>query len=477
MMSGFDSVLQIFEDNCNGTVLQCSDDSSPPGNLGSRIVATLKPGKTYLLMADGYNLEQRGPFNLEIRFHKGCLPNCDGQFCGDDGCGGACGLCDSGEKCFKGSCISDPCTPNCVSENRECGDDGCGGTCGECTAANTYCLTDQREDGTVFFLGQCSDPFPSCNNLSPVCEGCTTSQFCGSDCKCHDLNAPLPDLVIDGDILAKEIYLEIASFSNSSCALSEGCVLGPGNRALLRFSVVSINQGLSDFFPPAPKTRPDLFVYGQCHRHYHFTKFSEYILKDTKGRQVTTGRKEAYCMEDSYQYIEGPQVQCLPAYDCGAQGIQRGWADIYGATLDCQWIDVTDIDSGEYDLTVKVNPSRIFTERTFENNEASFRIVIPDFDLSSLGIVPVDVLAQISGSNDSPNSPNSPDSPNSPNSPNSPSSNNSPNSPSSNNSPKGSSGSSNNDNNSSNGSSNGSSGAGVLLPALAVFLSIFFLLF
>ncbi|MBW2995161.1 hypothetical protein KY312_02320 [Candidatus Woesearchaeota archaeon] len=35
----------------------------------------------------------------------GCVPSCDGKQCGDDGCGGSCGTCNTGESCNAGVCV------------------------------------------------------------------------------------------------------------------------------------------------------------------------------------------------------------------------------------------------------------------------------------------------------------------------------------------------------------------------------------
>jgi len=35
----------------------------------------------------------------------GCIPNCSGKACGDDGCGGSCGSCASGSLCVDGDCV------------------------------------------------------------------------------------------------------------------------------------------------------------------------------------------------------------------------------------------------------------------------------------------------------------------------------------------------------------------------------------
>jgi hypothetical protein len=86
-----------------------------------------------------------------------CVPDCSGKLCGDDGCGGVCGLCDQGQECAAGVC----CTPACLDIH--CGDNGCGGLCGLCL-----------EGQICTFEGMC---------CSPHCEGKTCgSDGCGGDC-------------------------------------------------------------------------------------------------------------------------------------------------------------------------------------------------------------------------------------------------------------------------------------------------------
>jgi len=53
---------------------------------------------------------------------------CEGKECGENGCGGSCGICPGAQdQCLDGQCI---CQPAC--EGKQCGDDGCGGQCGPC---------------------------------------------------------------------------------------------------------------------------------------------------------------------------------------------------------------------------------------------------------------------------------------------------------------------------------------------------------
>jgi hypothetical protein len=145
----------------------------------------------------------------------------------------------------------------------------------------------------------------------------------------------------------------------------------------MRFSVEAINQGFADLVVPPPPERPDLFEFSPCHGHYHFSGFAEYALLDSAGEVVLTGRKQAYCMEDTIQVAQGPDVGCSKVYDCYNQGIQAGWSDLYGNTLDCQWLDITDVLPGNYRLQVSLNPTRSFQEVTFDNNTATVPVVIP----------------------------------------------------------------------------------------------------
>ena len=63
-------------------------------------------------------------------FEECCLPDCGGNECGDDGCGGSCGECEAPlDLCEAGVCVC-PVAPSC--DGKECGDDGCGGDCGAC---------------------------------------------------------------------------------------------------------------------------------------------------------------------------------------------------------------------------------------------------------------------------------------------------------------------------------------------------------
>jgi hypothetical protein len=123
---------------------------------------------------------------------QGCVPSCTDRVCGDDGCGGSCGTCAAGTSCVDGACVAG-CTPDCT--DRVCGDDGCGGSCGTC-AAGTSCVdgacvagctpdcTDRvcGDDGCGGSCGTCA-PGSSCVEGACVAD-CTpdcTDKACGDD--------------------------------------------------------------------------------------------------------------------------------------------------------------------------------------------------------------------------------------------------------------------------------------------------------
>lgn len=107
----------------------------------------------------------------------GCIPNCAGAECGDDGCGGSCGSCGDGQTCDGGTCVGGGCTPDCAG--LECGDDGCGGSCGSCGDGQTC------DGGTCVGGGGggCADGSP-CSGNTPDCCGDTCVDTLGDPDNC-----------------------------------------------------------------------------------------------------------------------------------------------------------------------------------------------------------------------------------------------------------------------------------------------------
>ena len=106
------------------------------------------------------------------------------------------------------------------------------------------------------------------------------------------------------------------------------------------------------------------------------------------------GAKQAFCWIDSAR-VQGNNP---PHYNCSNQGITAGWSDIYGRGLDCQWIDITGVAPGDYQLRVNVNDSRnISVESNYDNNTAVLKVRITP---SSATVVSPEVTVRRPGNGD-----------------------------------------------------------------------------
>eukprot|EP00193_Tetraselmis_chui_P012849 CAMPEP_0177796722 /NCGR_PEP_ID=MMETSP0491_2-20121128/26925_1 /TAXON_ID=63592 /ORGANISM="Tetraselmis chuii, Strain PLY429" /LENGTH=653 /DNA_ID=CAMNT_0019319653 /DNA_START=159 /DNA_END=2121 /DNA_ORIENTATION=- len=388
----YDTVVMLMKGDCldASNSVNCNDDGTPPGDLGSRIQGVVTEGD-YYIMVDGYSSADFGPFTLRAVFVKGALLSATETFAGTMDAVGCAELA-KGVKCAPRTTVAtptDPCTPQC--DRRECGADGCGGSCGVCSTGarcvgeGFQLIDDETDPNNGEVVSSECFVFPVCDALNPSCNdgsGCAPEEYCGRDCRCYALDEPLPDFVIVDEDL-NQLYLEERDFPASSCAIVENCVHGTGRRKLLRFSSSAVNQGGADFDPTGgmlPKDRPDIYDWGECHGHWHYSRFMQYFLvdKDDKSKLVLEGLKSAYCLEDSRRELNGSTVNCQRQFDCGMQGSQRGWLDSYGWSLDCSWMDVTDVPAGQYVLIVEVNPDRVFPEVSYNNNQGEVLVTLPE---------------------------------------------------------------------------------------------------
>ena len=189
----------------------------------------------------------------------------------------------------------------------------------------------------------CMDP-TSCN-YNPLAT--VESGICYED---GDPNCPdgRPDLVVLEDVIRTSVYLTTINASN--CHVVEGCLTGYGTRDIIRFTTHIKNIGTADYYIGSPQSHPTQFSYGNCHGHWHYEGYAEYVMYDTQGFAIPVGFKNGFCVLD-LECGDGGNAQ----YGCGNMGISRQCGDIYGAGLDCQWVDITDLDTGTYTMVVKVN--------------------------------------------------------------------------------------------------------------------------
>ena len=162
-----------------------------------------------------------------------------------------------------------------------------------------------------------------------------------------------PDLVVVESALINSLTSYTLN-NNDQCYVNEGCVSGIGLRQILRFTTHIKNVGNQDFYVGAPPANPadenEVWEYDECHGHWHYEGYAEYVLFDQDGNQLPMGFKNGFCLID---------IECSGGgnftYTCSNQGIAAGCGDIYGSGLDCQWVDVTDLPDGIYKLMIRVN--------------------------------------------------------------------------------------------------------------------------
>lgn len=206
-----------------------------------------------------------------------------------------------------------------------------------------------------------------CADGEIACRG----RCCPEGVDCVDGLCEYPDLVVDEESLVQSIRFDQAIFPEDDCAMEESCVAGPGLRRLLRFTLAANNIGGADLYIGDPDTSPYRY-WSECHQHFHMVDFATYRLIDGQGGIVAEGHKQAFCFRDTDRI--GPQGPAQPQYDCDVdQGISRGWSDSYASDLDCQWVDITGVEPGDYFLEVIVNESGIYPELDYTNN----RVVVP----------------------------------------------------------------------------------------------------
>ncbi|NNE28206.1 MAG: hypothetical protein HKN16_01125, partial [Saprospiraceae bacterium] len=184
-----------------------------------------------------------------------------------------------------------------------------------------------------------------------------------------------PDLVVVQSTLSNSIYGTTLT-NNDDCLVQEGCVGGYGSREIIRFSTHVRNIGDQDFYVGQPPNSPsqsnesESWEWDECHNHWHYEGYAEYLLFDASGTLTPIGYKNGFCLLD---------IECngggTYTYTCSNQGISAGCGDIYGSGLPCQWVDVTGVPDGTYSLVVRANwdaspDANGVYESTYDNNEA-----------------------------------------------------------------------------------------------------------
>ena len=167
--------------------------------------------------------------------------------------------------------------------------------------------------------------------------------------------------------IVRNFHIRHETFSTSDHDVQDGCVT-PGAHRVMRFDFLSHNVGNADLVVGSPAARPDLFVWSAAHGHYHLKDFNEFNLYKSSGEKVEIGHKQAFCLIDVER-----MHPLAPAdgkfHDCNTnQGITAGWADLYDASLPCQYIVIDGLPDGDYTLQSTTNSKHVVPEDCYGDN-------------------------------------------------------------------------------------------------------------
>ncbi len=189
-----------------------------------------------------------------------------------------------------------------------------------------------------------------------------------------------PDLQVVGEQLANN-RITYRYFPADSCALLEQCVSDSGWRRLLQFDAVVHNVGGQPLhIGPVVAADPDhdLFQYNACHDHFHFSDYGNFFLSSEEGEFSS---KQAFCVESTNRMSNNEYSPLTHDYHCRFQGIQSGWIDEYHAGLDCQWIDISDVEPAAEDAAISLgflsNPDQFLCEGSLILDDEGFQMWEP----------------------------------------------------------------------------------------------------
>lgn len=193
---------------------------------------------------------------------------------------------------------------------------------------------------------------------------------------------PLPDLMLDAAYLMDTLEVDRVTIDDM-CLVAEACVRGTGERRVLRFGSRTGNLGTADFVLGAPEASNPYWTFNACQESYDLVGFARYALTEAAtGLIVAEGAKSGFCIADAERWEGDGERGSCDVYDCRYQGISRGCADNYGAALECQWVDITGVPDGTYDLQVTINAGRQIEELDHVNNVVRVRVAIDGDEVS-----------------------------------------------------------------------------------------------
>ncbi|CAL9415994.1 hypothetical protein SUDANB95_01747 [Actinosynnema sp. ALI-1.44] len=161
-----------------------------------------------------------------------------------------------------------------------------------------------------------------------------------------------------------------------------------------------VDRSIPASFEEAQHDLPATVYYepAATHEHWHLLDFEHFMLRTPDGVTLTNDRKNGFCLGDRYATRDARELPARPqdlsspegelavflrenmckrrdplAVDV-KQGISVGSGDDYDYEVDFQWLDLTHVPSGVYDVVNVVNADRSLVEKDYGNNVSSMAI-------------------------------------------------------------------------------------------------------
>jgi hypothetical protein len=130
-------------------------------------------------------------------------------------------------------------------------------------------------------------------------------------------------------------------------------------------------------------------VYHAGHNHYHISDFVHNTLyaydlaTRTRGAPVGTGHKDGFCpIDDGLITLGDPSTQEPAQSTCYVNGgditihLEANYYDTYPSSIDDQYVDITNVPPGVYELVTVVNRDGVIHESDATDNENSVLVRI-----------------------------------------------------------------------------------------------------
>jgi hypothetical protein len=266
-----------------------------------------------------------------------CQPDCQGNECGDDGCGGSCGECIEGEECLadwivESAVCTDTCETLCELGNNECGeiypagpheDSGC--NCGACSEDEPYCTASNKcsphpqDEGTFGWPctnnQECLSGFCVDDAHNKVCS-ITCVEECPTDFACVQCTFCLPD--IDFICLPKHARICKPCTTDSDCEDVLGDV---GSRCVGLIPAGKFCGSNCSSSAPCP-------VGYECHEVATADGGTAEVCIPAEGLDVCDCSPLAIVEEaENMCYIQNFYGKCLGQRSCGPDGLTACDAD------------------------------------------------------------------------------------------------------------------------------------------------------